>query len=270
MEQIIQTVLETGLEKPVRILHATDVHLVEYAAEDPVEQQEHMIARREVFRKEANFPPHTQNEYFEEAFRMAEEQDALMVVTGDVMDINCKGNWKEFHRIADGHDFMFTPGSHEFAKFCRTPKEDFPAYYAQARPQVEAAFPNIKFRFDSRVVGGLNVVTIDNSEDYFREQEFEALKKEAEKGLPMVLFMHEPLHDHGLLRIATPNPVLRRTAEEYRINDEMISFIGRCPLILATFAGHWHGQTEAVAPFGAKVYVTPGLFKGIVRMIEVR
>ena len=274
MERIIETVLEIGLEKPVKILHVTDVHLVDYAPDDDPEQQEHMIKRKEVFAKEANYPPKTQNEYFEEAFRIAEEENAVMMVTGDVMDVYCKGNVREFHRIADGHDYMFTPGSHEFALFARAPKGDDPAVYERAyrerRQQVEGLFPELKFDFESRVVGGVNIVAIDNSRDFYSAEAFEFLKKEVEKGLPIVLFSHDPLGDHGLLRVREPHPLVRQSDETYAVNDAMIEFIGACPLIVATFGGHWHGETERNAPNGAKMFVTPGLFKGICRMIEIR
>ena len=40
---------------------------------------------------------------------MAKEKDALLVVAGDVMDLLCEGNIAAFHKIADGHDMMFTP-----------------------------------------------------------------------------------------------------------------------------------------------------------------
>ena len=269
MEQIIHTVLHAGLERPVRLLQITDVHLTQVDPADPLEQQEHMIKRREVFRKEGGFPPQTPNEYLEEAFVLAEEQNAFPVVTGDVMDVNCKGNRDEFHRICDGKDFLFCPGSHEFADFCRAPRPDYPERYPVARAQVEAAFPELKFTFDSRVIGGVNVITMDNSRDYFPAEVLEGLQKEAEKGLPMVLFMHDPLIDYNLLRIRPIDPIVRRTPEEYLISDSVIGFIGRCPLVLGTFAGHWHGETERTAPCGAKVYVTPGLFKGICRLIEI-
>lgn len=269
MEQILHTVLEAGLEKPVRILQVTDVHLVEYSDQDPVDQQELLKRRRETFRKEGGYPPHTQNEYLEEAFRIAEEQDALLVITGDAMDLNSDGNHREFRRITAGKDFMFTPGGHEFQRICKRVLDEPADYYPGARARVAAAFPELKLTFDSRVVGGVNVITMDNSVDYFRAEILDALKKEVQKGLPMVLFMHDPLHDKALLHIAGI-PLQRPTDEEYRISDQVIELIGTCPLVLATFAGHYHSEQETIAPCGAKVYVTPGLFKGIARMIEIR
>lgn len=270
MEQVIHTVLEAGLEKPVKLLQITDVHLVNTDPSDPPEQQEHLAARKTVFEKEANFPPHTQSEYFEEAFRIAEEEGAFPIVTGDVMDVYCKGTRDEFHRISDGKDFMFTPGSHDFAQFCHAPQADYPEYYARIRPEVEAQFPNLKFTFDSRVIGGVNVITMDNSQDIFPVQACEQLKKEAEKGLPMVLFMHDPLSDHGLIRVQPRSEYLKVSEAELNASDEIIEFIGKCPLVLATFAGHWHCDQEHIAPCGARVFITPGLFKGICRLIEIR
>ena len=274
MERIIETVLEIGLEKPVKILHVTDVHLTDSLPEDDPEQQEHMVKRTEVFRKEANYPPKAPAEYFEESFALAQKEGAVMVVSGDVMDVYCKGNVKEFHRIADGHDYMFTPGSHEFALFARAPKgddpEEYKANYQKRREEVEALFPELHWKFESRIVGGVNLLTIDNSRDFYTAEAFEFLKTEVAKGLPILLFSHDPLADHGLLRIREPHPLVRRTEEEYRINDEMLKFIDTCPQIIATFGGHWHGEGLRETPGGKPVYITPGLFKGICRMIEIR
>ena len=270
MEKVIHTVLEVGLEKPVKILQITDVHLTETDPRDSAEQQVHMDKRREVFRRESGYVPHTPNEYFEEAFALAEEQDALPVVTGDVMDVYCLGNRDEFLRIAAGKDFMFTPGSHEFAEFCRAPVPGHRERYARTRPVVEAMLPQINFNFASRVVGGVNIITLDNSRDWFPEEALTGLKAEAEKGLPMVLFMHDPLTDHGLLRIREPHPMTLEPDEVYRVSDEVLQFIDTCPLVKATFAGHWHGDALHHTPAGVPVYITPGLFKGICRLIEIR
>jgi len=272
MEKILHTVLELGLPAPVKLLHITDVHLTETDPRDPVDQQEHMDKRREVFRKEAGYPPKTPNEYFAEAFALAEAEGALPIVTGDVIDVHCLGNIDEFHRISDGKDFLFTPGSHEFAKFCRAPKEgdDYHGRYRVTRPSLEQSFSHLNFTFDSRTVGGVNVITVDNSRDWFPEEVLTGLKAEAEKGLPMLLFMHDPLTDHGLLRIREPHPAVRMPDEIYRISDEVLHFIDTCPLIKATFAGHWHGEGLRQTEAGVPVYITPGLFKGICRMIELR
>lgn len=270
MERVIHTLLELGLPAPVKILQITDVHLTQTDPRDPEEQQAHMDKRREVFRRESGFVPHTPNEYFEEALALAEQYGALPVVTGDVMDVCCLGNLDEFQRIVGGKDLMFTPGSHEFAAFCRAPVPGHAERYEKTRVEVEAAFPQWDFVFESRVIGGVNIITLDNSRDWFPERVLTGLKAEAEKGLPMLLFMHDPLTDHGLLRIREPHPLTLEPDRVYRISDEVLEFINTCPLIKATFSGHWHGEALQATPTGVPVYITPGLFKGICRLIEIR
>lgn len=269
MEKILHTRLELGLPAPVKVLHMTDVHLVNYAPDDDPEQIAHLIRRKAVFEEEANYPPHTQNEYFEEGFRLAEAEGALPIVTGDVMDVLSSGNLAEFHRIADGKNFLFCPGSHEFAKFCRTPGPEYAEYYVGARKRVEASFPERNLTCTSRTVGGVNLVVLDNSQDYFTAEVLDYLRAEEQKGLPMVLFMHDPLHDHGLLRVRPMNPCMGRTPQELIISDTVLGFLARCPLVVAAFSGHWHGEAEAIAPCGVPTFVTPGLFKGICRLIEI-
>ena len=87
LESIIYTPLEVGLEKPVRILQITDVHL-SFADERDSEYNRNLaVSRVETFSKEGGRPPYTPSEYFEEAVRVAEETDSLLVLTGDVIDI---------------------------------------------------------------------------------------------------------------------------------------------------------------------------------------
>ena len=124
MEKIVHTVLEVGLEAPVKILHITDVHLTIANDQDSEEMAKTMDRRREVFYKEGNCPPHTPSEYFAEAIALAEEMGALLVCTGDVCDLDNFGCREEFLRIAEGHDMMFTPGGHEYQKrYVRTIEE---------------------------------------------------------------------------------------------------------------------------------------------------
>jgi len=269
MEQIIRTTIKIGLPAPVKLLHMTDVHLVDYDENDIPEKIEHLKKRREVFRKEAGYPPKTQNEYFEEAFRIAEEENAFPILTGDVTDIAAIGTRNEFKRIAAGKDFMYTPGSHEFADFCRRPGPDGKEIYQKNYDSFIREFPDFVLPVDSRVIGGVNIVTLDNSEDYFTAETLEKLKSEIAKGLPMIVFMHEPPLDYELLRVRPMNEHMLRTPQEYLASDTVLGLLGRSPEIICTFSGHWHGGTEGIAPSGVRFYITPGLFKGICRIIEI-
>ncbi len=271
MNEILHTVIEAGLDKPVKILHVTDVHLTEYNSEDPESQCALLERRRETFRKEGKYPSSTTNEFFEEAIALAAKEGYLLVVSGDVIDLNSAGNRAEFARIIKGHDMMFTPGGHEYQRICKRTLHEDPPYPETAIPQVQAAFPQFNFAFESRVINGLNVITLDNALDYFPAAALEGLKKEIEKGLPIVVFMHVPLYN-GYLRHTValhPNVTMRVSEEDYRKSDEVIELIEKHPLILASFAGHDHAPRDYERE-GKKHYTTGALFAGDARLIEVK
>ena len=57
--------------------------------------------------------------------------------------------------------------------------------------------------FNSRVVGGVNIVGIDNSYYRFADWQFWRLRREVAKGLPVVLAFHDPLFEPSLYAILT-------------------------------------------------------------------
>ena len=110
MEQIIKTVVEVGLPEPVRILHVTDVHLTAFDDTDPEDQQALLTRRHESFRKSGGYPPLETEEYLREAIALAEREGALLIVTGDAIDLHSSGNVSLLRSIFEGHDLMFSPG----------------------------------------------------------------------------------------------------------------------------------------------------------------
>ncbi len=271
MEKIIHTVLEVGLEKPVKILHVTDVHI---AMTNDSDSEAHKVleARRvNVFRKEGEYPPFTPSEYFEEAVALAEELDALLVVTGDVMDIQTNGNIEEFHRIADGHDMMFTPGGHEHQKRCHITLDEPDGYWMTARQRLKDAFPEFDMDFSNRIINGLNIVCADNSLDYYNAETVRRFYEELDKGLPMLVFGHDPMRA-GRFNTAepwTPNmaPITR---EELENSLKMRNDVMTHPSVVASFTGHSHREVETPSETGKICYETPGLYRGFCRLIEIR
>ena len=52
--------------------------------------------------------------------------------------------------------------------------------------------------FDSKIAGGVNFVSLDNSYYLIEEAQTQMLKAEISKGLPIVLCMHTPLYEKNL------------------------------------------------------------------------
>lgn len=274
MVEILHTELNLGLEKPVKILHITDTHITESNDDDDQSMKDLIEMRRKTFIKEGNYAPRTPQEYLTEAFELAEKEGAYPVLTGDIIDLNSAGGRAALHQCLDGRDFLYTTGTHEYQRSSCTPKccplEEPDSYYEDTRAALTEEF-GWKWDSDSRVVGGVNLVTADNSQGFFTADAYQKLEKEIEKGLPMILFMHVPLTCDTLKRLPhnPPYEFYRFSEEEYQISRKMVDRIESCPLIKATFAGHWH--CNSLYPnHTPPTYVTPGTYAGIVRMIEIK
>ena len=62
MIRITNTKLNVGLDKPIKILHITDIHLT-YANENDTPQHHRLMKKRfDVFQEEGGFPPFTPKE----------------------------------------------------------------------------------------------------------------------------------------------------------------------------------------------------------------
>lgn len=268
MVEILHTVIEVGLEKPVKLLHITDVHLTAYAEEDPPSQQELLKQRYETFRKSGGEPPKDPDGYFREAIELAEQLGATLIVTGDVIDLHSAGNVAAFHAIADGHDMMFTPGGHEYQRICRRTMEEEGDYAATMRHKLASEFPEFDLDFDSRIIGGLNVITANNSLDYYNAYTVARFQKELDRGLPIIVFSHDPVNDKLMGLTESYHPNVKLTPEDYATSNRMLDALLHDPRVITTVAGHWHRADEPVID-GKKHYVTPGLFKGICRLVEV-
>jgi len=270
MQKVIHTVLNAGAEKPFRILHITDVHLT---FTDEHDSPEHVTLERRrwgVFRREGNVPPLSPEEYFEEAKTLAKAWDALPVITGDVMDIQTHGNIAAFRRLLEGMDCMFIPGGHEHQKRCHRTLEEPEAYWVGARQRLKEAFPEFDMDFSCRTVNGVNLICADNSLDYYNEETLRRYKEERAKGLPTILFSHDPMRTALLNKTEAWSEFITLTPEDFRRSKEMIDLIHEDPNLVAYFTGHSHKEIETPLRSGAVCYETPGLYAGICRLIEVK
>ena len=269
MRNISKTFLNEGLSDPVRILHITDIHITQANDSDSEEYHELMKKRCDLFYNEGEQPPKTPSEYFIEAIDTAEKNGMLLVNTGDSIDLYTQGCLQEYRRIADGHDMMFSPGGHEHQRdFVRTMTEP-DDYYIFARERLKKEFSEYDLELSSRIVNGLNIVCADNSLDYYSASTLAKFKKELEKGLPVIVFSHDPVWDQYLNKKEAYHPNIKLTQEEYESNSEMIELLLSDPLVIATFGGHTHFDETALLK-GKTHYATSALFKGNCRYIEVR
>ena len=269
MQNILHTVIEIGLKKPVKLLQITDVHLTYFREDDLPEHKKLLPKRVNAFHKVREYPPRTTEEYLTKALDLAKELDALPILTGDIMDLPTRGNIEVFRRVIAGRDLMFTPGGHEYQRvFVRTMEEP-DDYAAKSHAKLAEEFPEFDLDFDSRVIGGVNIITANNALDYYNAYTVRRFEEELERGLPIIVFSHDPIQDK-LLNLNEPyHPNIRLTPEDYAVSARMREAILHDPRVVTTFAGHWHKQCDEEVE-GKMHYVTPGLFFGICRLIEIR
>ncbi|MBQ9718306.1 MAG: metallophosphoesterase [Clostridia bacterium] len=278
MEELVTTKLSLGAEKPFALLHISDTHLC--LADDRDNERKNKLAesRKTVFGDG------------EDALRwsveLSKELGTLLVHTGDLLDFVSEANIDAAKKFTDENDCFFAAGNHEFSLYVGEAWED-EAYRNQSLDKVQAAFKN-DIRFCSRVVNGINLVAIDNSYYRFEREQFEKLKAEVERGLPILLFMHNPMHTDEFynyrrqvegVKIAylTGTPAeMMQDYDDHRfrqqcpdeITAEVTDYIANEPTIKALFTGHLHKSYE-MPYYGRMQYVTGGAGYRIARKIEI-
>ncbi len=275
--ELIKNTVNIGLKKPVKLLHVTDTHLGLADARD--NERKHALAKR--------LSARDTERYLYEHIAYAKAHCDLLVHTGDLMDFVSHANVEKAREIVkDGH-FFFIAGNHDYSQYVGEAWEDN-AYRMNSYMQMGYGL-GVPMFFNARTVGGVNVVGIDNSYYLFEDWQLWRLKKEAEKGLPMVLAFHDPLFEESLYayhRERVPNectylvgcdeahllPYSEFRAVQQRPNEatkRMIEYIKSEPLIRLILTGHLHFSFESSLTPTLPQFVTGGAYDGVAREITL-
>lgn len=277
--KLIETKLTIGAEKPFHFLHMSDTHFTLADGRDDARKQA-LAADRTKWHSDAET-------ISAEAEAFARKQELMIAHTGDYIDFVSEANLDRLKQFTDENDAFFAAGNHEFSLYVGEAFEDA-AYREQSLARVQACIKN-DMRFAARQVCGVNLIAIDNGYYLFEEWQLEALKREAARGLPMLLFMHTPLYDpelyhlmgaHGCLgeaayMVATPKELMtaysdyrRRQQTADAVTLEMVEYIKQQLLIRGIFCGHLHDfVSETRLTDRITQYVSNF---GNVRLVEVR
>ncbi len=273
--QILRTPLHIGLPHPVRVLHVTDTHLTRHDPERPFPN------RYRCFNVDYE---NCAEDYFLQALDYAKAQNIPVLHTGDLIDYLSERNFAFVDEYFSPVDYLYAAGNHDFCHWVGRARED----YAYKWEMMRRSAPHFKCNlyFDSRVIGGVNFITIDDSYYLFTEGQLELLRAEAARGLPMVVCMHNPLYEPELARLvmAANNPCAYLTAapEELLITypedrrkqqtpDEatlrVSEFLRTEPLVKALITGHTHLNYVGLVDGHLPQITTHGSFAGYVREI---
>lgn len=275
--KVIKNTIQIGLEKPVKFLHITDTHLAF--------EGEWISNRWQAFEPADNRGQI--EDYFLKALDYAKEHNLFVVHTGDLIDFFSDDNFKFVDEHFNAVDYIYAAGNHDFCHWIGKAKEDH-AYKWEMIKQAALHFKSNLY-FDSRIVDGVNFVTMDDSYYLLTDGQTDALKAEAAKGYPIVLCMHVPLYAPELAIVSkpdwdpkvsyvlgAPDELLVTYPEHRRLQqtpDEAtkraIDYIKSEPLIKAIITGHCHLNHEEILDNGVPQITTHGSFAGFVREITL-
>lgn len=254
--------VHAGASSPFSVFHISDSHLTEAAPDEPSAVVSQAKMRTVAFGAR-------QIESTRRLVGFARKNSDLVVHTGDLLDFHSDGNVaaaKEVFALAPDM-FFGCIGNHEYYRHG-------PGYAKRHAEACAAAFP-YDLTFDSRVLNGVNFVSMD---DALWDQggingptadQRERFAKEVEKGLPMILCVHVPLH--------TPDIIMARTqfwenrGEKFRNSSkwapnfnkdtkDFIAYLKGVPLLKAILSGHEHIAMEERFSPTAVQFVAPGGF----------
>ena len=279
--QLVRSTLEIGLEKPIKILHVTDSH-VAYVDENDNERKHELAAR---------FSSPDREKYLFEHIAYAKENCDVLVHTGDMFDFVSHANTLKAREILADEHIFFIAGNHEYSQYVGEAWED-KAYRMNSYMEIErdGGF-GVPMLWNTRVVGGVNFVAMDNGYQIFEDWQIHHLKKEVAKGLPVILAFHTPLFEQSLYDYhysrntgdsctyltGLDEEHLERYSEfrayQHRPDEptlRMIEYIKSEPMIKAILAGHVHFNYESNLTPTLPQFITGGGYDGWAREIKIK
>ena len=278
MIDLTHTTIPIGLDHPFRALHISDSHIA-FADERDGQRKIDLAQKRFAFFDQAP-------RFLDEQLAYAKAQGIPVLHTGDLCDFVSYRNLEYARDVLRDVDHFFAVGNHEYSLYVGEAFEDVP-YKMQSYDLVQAHF-QYHLLFDSRVMGGINFVGVDDGYYQFDADQLEKLKLEVKKGLPIVLMIHNPLYTEDLYAFSmkvhegkscaflTGVPeALMGDYTEYRYRQqhadqetlEFIQYVYSQPLIRAVLAGHIHVNAETILPSGIPQYIVGGGYKNLAREI---
>lgn len=253
--KLLKNHIHIGIEKPFSVIHASDTHITFSDCRDDERKQKLSVSRTKTF------DGAWENLQFIKDKAIAE--DKTVIYTGDLIDFVSELNIEKAKEFTDSVDCFMSAGNHEYSLYLGEAKEDA-EYRNRSLPKVQKAFRN-NIRFSSRVINGVLFVALDNSYYLIDKEQFDFLKNECNRGLPVILCMHTPVYTKDFYDfsregksvpaylMSVPEKLMKDYSEdryEQQKQDEMTSqaydYIVSSDVIKALLTGHIHKDFEGL------------------------
>ena len=277
-----QTTLSVGATVPFTVLHLSDNHLALADARDNDRKRRLAESRSQHFSSETGLAP---EETLDRQLSYAREKNYTVLHTGDVCDFVSVANLERAQQAFAGVDYFMAAGNHEFSRYVGEAFED-ERYRLGTYDYVQRYFRN-DLTFAAREISGVNFVACNNGYYRFTWDQLDAVRKEAEKGLPIVLMVHnqiytDDMHNDFMRRpgrkcgylCGTPicqmdgySPMRMRQQLPDESTMAFIRWVTESGVVKAVLAGHLHEPMENMLPGGIPQLIAGGGYMGCMREI---
>ena len=288
---IRQLKIDVGAIKSFGALHVSDSHMTRADERDGERKMNLAAGRYKIF----PFAEH----YFDLQIRYALAKGLMMIHTGDMIDFVSERNHAFIRSQLRVGQWVASTGNHEYSLYVGEAKED-EAYKAQSRTKLQKAYGDVcNVTFNSKVINGVNFVSVDDVYYNFTREQLELFKREVKKGLPIVMLCHVPLYtpkhceanlksNGGRCAYVTGAPLeitskyqcdpslpeseqwRNRSVQQFSDEPtlEFIAWLKEQPLLKAILCGHCHRFYEEQFSPTAKQYIVGAGYTGDCYEIE--
>ena len=280
LKEVRKITIEVGTTSPFSALHISDTHLTRVDERNDERKAKLAASRSKIF-------PDAER-YFAAALDYAQKNNLMLLHTGDLQDFVSEANIDYIAALFRQRACFASVGNHEFSQYVGEAHEN-EAYKQQSFNKVLGAYPN-DVNFASRVINGVNFVAVDDVYYNFTAKQHELMRREVERGFPIVMMCHVPLYtpehcrhilaeNKGKAGYMTGAPLditetyegdpNRPASEQWRNRSvqqradkptlEFIAWLKEQPLLKAILCGHTHGfYQERFSPTAIQYTVGAG------------
>ncbi len=249
--------LDFGADEPFYFIHAGDTHVGFIDDRDAGDARLAETAKA----RENDWPAALRT--LDDLCVKAEELDAMIVHTGDLIDFVSERNLDYARDFTANNDVFACAGNHEYHVYIWDDGADVPRRERVAE-KVQSAFAN-DIRFSARVEHGVKFIAVDNSFHTIEQWQLDRFREEIADGMPVILALHVPVYapdifefqmtkldyPHPAWLMAVPEEIMaeynyeQQWIDEQKANDatkEFYDLIVGTPCIKAILVGHDHAN----------------------------
>ncbi len=275
----------SGITRPVSILQIADTHIsCDDESDKPYEQYSGRMNKAFLQRNHYKTGlPSTTTDNFKELMAFATTQQVDMIaLVGDIVNYPSATAVSFVKKEVDktGIPYIYTAGNHDW-HYEGLPGSSESLRNEWCEKRLKPLYTSDSMWYSSDIVGGINMVTIDNSTYQVSEEQLAFYRKQIQRPEPVALFVHIPLYLTSM-RMCCGHPEWGAATDRgYEIERrekwpaagnkpstfEFIQAVKATPRLAGVFAGHWHQYYSITEGNVKQLLALPG-FSGQYRLIK--